>query len=147
MESEARRRMQRFEQVCKQAGVKITHQRLEIYREIAHSGDHPDAESVYRRVKERVPTISLDTVYRALWLFSDLGLITTLGASREGTRFDANMDHHHHFVCTECGVTRDFYDQRFNDLTLPETVNEIGRPASTHVEVRGICRDCAVNKQ
>ncbi len=136
-------RMAHFEAVCRSAGVKLTHQRMEVFREVALSGDHPDAETIYRGVRTRVPTVSLDTVYRTLWLLSDLGLITTLGASRERTRFDANLRRHHHFVCVRCGLTADFYSDAFDDLTLPPSVRAIGRVETTHVEARGVCRDCA----
>ena len=136
-------RMARFEQVCRDAGVKLTHQRLEIFRELAGSADHPDAETVHRGVRERMPTVSLDTVYRTLWLLSDLGLITTLGPPKERARFDANLDRHHHFVCVECGLTRDFVSDAFDGLPLPRAVGDIGRVVSTHVEARGLCRDCA----
>ena len=81
-------RMQHFETVCRDEGIKLTHQRLEIFREVAQADDHPDAEQVFQRVRDRMPTVSLDTVYRTLWLLNDLGLVVTLGASREPTRFD-----------------------------------------------------------
>ncbi len=139
-QKEIDQRMARFKEVCQKAGVKITHQRMEIYREVAQTGDHPDADSVFQRVKERIPTISLDTVYRALWLLDDLGLIKTLSVSRERTRFDANLDRHHHFVCSRCGLTSDFYSESFDDLKLPQSVNELGHVETTHVEVRGICK-------
>jgi len=136
-------RMEHFEQVCRGAGVKLTHQRMEIFREVAESGEHPDAETVFQGVRERIPSLSLDTVYRALWLLSDLGLITTLGPPRERTRFDANLDQHHHFVCSRCGLTRDFYSDDFNDLRLPSSLKDLGQIETTHVEARGICRACA----
>jgi Fur family peroxide stress response transcriptional regulator len=140
---EIEHRMMRFEQVCRSAGVKITHQRIEIFRQVAQTSDHPDVETVYRGVRKRVPTMSLDTVYRALWLLSDLGLITTLGPPRERTRFDANLHRHHHFVCRRCGLTRDFYSNAFDGLRLPKAVKTIGSVETTHVEARGVCRDCA----
>ena len=143
---EIERRMLGFEQVCRSAGVKLTHQRMEIFREVAQAGDHPDAEMVYRGVRKRVSTISLDTVYRALWLLSELGLITTLGPPRERTRFDANLRRHHHFVCRQCGLIRDFYSNAFDELRLPQSLKAIGSIETTHVEARGLCCKCA-NKQ
>jgi Fur family peroxide stress response transcriptional regulator len=146
-EREIKKRMEHFEQVCREAGVKFTHQRMEIFREVAQSGAHPDAETIFQGVRERIPALSLDTVYRALWLLLDLGLITTLGASRGRTRFDANLSRHHHFVCSKCGLTRDFYSDEFNDLKLPNSVEAFGQIETTHVEVRGICRACATTKE
>ena len=145
-EREIKNRMAHFEQVCREAGMKLTPQRMEIFREVAQSGDHPDAETVFRGVRQRLPAVSLDTVYRALWLLSDLGLITPLGTHRERTRFDANLSSHHHFVCRQCGLTRDFYSDQFDDLRPPDAVKAFGQIEATHVEVRGSCRACAAIK-
>jgi len=90
-----------------------------------------------------MPTVSLDTVYRTLWLLKDLGLVVTLGSSRERTRFDANLNSHHHFVCRECGLTCDFYITYLDNIRLPESIGSFGEIEATHVEVRGLCRKCA----
>jgi len=141
-QAELARRLARFEAECDRAGIKLTHQRLEVFREVAGSEEHPDAETVFRSVRERVPTISLDTVYRTLWLLEDLGLVTTLGPKRERTRFDANMESHHHFVCERCGMIRDFESDEFDALEVPEDVAGIGSVDEMHVEVRGLCNEC-----
>jgi Fur family peroxide stress response transcriptional regulator len=140
---ELEERMAHFESVCRREQIKLTHQRIEVFREIAKTEDHPDAEQVFKRVRKRLPTVSLDTVYRTLWLLNDLGLVTTLGSSRERTRFDANLECHHHFVCEKCGYTRDFYSTELDHIKLPESVDTLGEIAATHVEVRGVCRQCA----
>ncbi len=112
-------RLDRFRSAARDAGLKLTHQRLEVFREVASSLEHPDAESVFRAVRKRVPTVSIDTVYRALWMLTDLGLITTLGPRRESVRFDANLDQHHHYVCVRCGLTRDFECAELGALRVP----------------------------
>lgn len=140
---EVDQRMEHFEAVCRNEGIKLTHQRIEIFRELAQTGDHPDAEQVFRRVKSRMPTVSLDTVYRTLWLLNDLGLIVTLGSSRESTRFDANLKSHHHFVCGHCGFTRDFYSEELDNIKLPDTVGSFGEIQAVHVNVGGVCRACS----
>ncbi len=140
---ELERRIQRFECELRQAGVKLTHQRLEICREIAGAGDHPDAESIFKGVRARVPTISLDTVYRTLWTLLDLGLINTLGIPQERMRFDGNTALHHHFVCTRCGEARDFYSEDFDKLQVPTCVQTYGVVNKIQVEVRGLCLRCA----
>jgi len=139
---EIEQHMERFEEVCRNSGMKLTHQRMEIFREVAQTSAHPDAKKVYQGVCERMPTISLDTVYRTLWMLKDLGLITTLGPSRERTRFDANLSHHHHFVCVRCGLTRDFYSDAFDELRLPDSVKAFGRVETTQVEIKGVCLKC-----
>jgi Fur family peroxide stress response transcriptional regulator len=139
-------RMTGFNQACRKSGAKLTHQRMEIYREVAQTGDHPDAEKVFQGVRERMPTVSLDTVYRTLWWLKELGLIKTIGPPRERTRFDANLSRHHHFVCINCGLTRDFYSDTFDKLKLPESVQSIGYAEMTQVEVKGTCHKCAAKE-
>ncbi len=137
--------MARFQEVSRKSGAKLTHQRLEIFREVAQTIEHPDAERVFEGVRRRMPTISLDTVYRTLWWLKDLGLVTVLGPSRERVRFDANLSNHHHFVCTKCGLTRDFFSDALDNLELPESVLSIGLVKKTQVEVKGICLKCAAD--
>jgi Fur family peroxide stress response transcriptional regulator len=135
----AERRLEHIVEVARDSGVRLTHQRLEIFRELAGSEEHPDALTVFRSVQGRVPTVSLDTVYRTLWKLHDLGLVSTLGADRDRARFDANLDRHHHFVCVECGAVRDFESDSFDGLRVPETVKALGSVVDTRVEVRGLC--------
>jgi Fur family peroxide stress response transcriptional regulator len=141
------KRMARFEDVCRNSGAKLTHQRMEIFREVAQTGDHPDAEQVFQGVRERMPTVSMDTVYRTLWWLKDLGLITILGPPRERARFDANLSRHHHFVCTQCGLTQDFISDEFDSLKLPDSILSIGHAEKTQVEVKGLCRQCIADEK
>jgi len=137
------RRVDRFRSAARDAGVKLTHQRLEIFREVASSAEHPDAEAVLRSVRKRMPTVSIDTVYRTLWMLNDLGLVTTLGPRRENIRFDANLEHHHHYVCVRCGLARDFESAALDAVGVPDAVKAFGHVVETHVEVRGVCSRCA----
>ena len=137
------RRLDHITATANAAGIKLTHQRLEIFREIAASEEHPDVETVFRAVQARMPTVSQDTVYRTLWLLHDLGLATTLGPQREGVRFDANLDPHHHYVCVRCGLVRDFESADLNALRLPAAVKQLGSIVDARVEVRGVCAKCA----
>ena len=127
---------------CRRHGIKPTHQRMEILRELAQTEEHPDAETVYKTVRRRVPAISLDTVYRTLKLFEEKGVIVKMGAMKERARFDANTSRHHHFVCRQCGLVRDFYDEALNSLKAPQEVPDMGCVDSVYVELRGLCRSC-----
>lgn len=101
---------------------------------------------MFRVVKSRLPTVSLDTVYRTLWLLNDLGLVATLGPRKEGIRFDPNLDRHHHYVCVRCGLVRDFDGAGMSALRLPAAVRAFGSVRGVQVEVRGLCRRCSTAK-
>lgn len=136
------RRLEHLRRAAREAGLKLTPQRLEVFREIAGTEEHPDVETVFRAVQARMPTVSLDTVYRTLWALRDLGLVTTLGPPSTGVRFDANLDRHHHFSCVRCGLVRDFESAALDDLPLPADLSRLGIAVEAHVEVRGLCAKC-----
>ncbi|MBL7139819.1 MAG: transcriptional repressor [Planctomycetes bacterium] len=115
---------------------------MEIFRELAASDEHPDAETVYQRVVKRVPAVSRDTVYRTLASLEDQGLIRRTAVLGGPARYDANTKRHHHFVCTKCGSVKDFHSEALDDLSIPRSVKAFGRIGSAHVQVRGVCSAC-----
>ena len=135
-------RLAGFRSACERLGLKATHQRMAIYRELASTEAHPDAETIHRRVGRRIPEISRDTVYRNLNLLAEHGLISTVGLSHERLRFDANLGPHHHFVCVKCGLIRDFNSPGCGAIEPPAEAKAIGDPVSAHLEVKGVCRAC-----
>ncbi len=139
---ELQRMMERFEEMIRHRGLKLTQQRIIIYHEVAGSLDHPNMETIFKNVRRKLPTVSLDTIYRAMALFADLGLVAIFRPFDERARFDANTDSHHHFICIHCGATRDFEYRDFDTLGVPESAQELGRVESRRVEFRGLCINC-----
>lgn len=144
---ELKRRMSEFTELSREQGIKVTPQRLAVYRIVLASESHPGPEEVYRKIRREFPSISLDTVYRTLWLLTELGLVNTVGPRRESVRFDANLGRHHHFECVRCGAIRDFVNRELDALQTPPEASAFGRPESMRVEVRGVCADCLAKEQ
>lgn len=136
------KRVDDFMVACRRHGIKATRQRREILRELASTGEHPDAETIFRRVRRRLPSVSLDTVYRTLRMFEDKGVIACVPSMKDRARFDANMDRHHHFVCAVCGRIDDFYSTALDGFIPPPAVADLGTVETVHVELRGRCRKC-----
>ncbi|MBW1744591.1 MAG: transcriptional repressor [Deltaproteobacteria bacterium] len=139
-------RLRTFETRCRREGLKLTHQRLEIFRELASTYDHPSANTIYQRVQTRIPTISLDTVYRTLLTFEDCGLVARVPAFDDQARFDADLSPHQHLACTECKRVEDLHWEGFNDIEPPPKTEEWGDIKSKHVVLRGICKACLKKK-
>lgn len=129
-------------EALRESGLRVTHQRLEVAREVAGSDLHPDVETIYRGVRERVPTISLDTVYRTVAALAELGLVTRVDVTAGATRYDANLDRHHHFVCTRCGLIRDVYSPALDGIEASEEAADLGTVESVKVQLRGVCSEC-----
>ena len=136
-------RIELFREVCKSHGVKVTPQRLEIFLEIMDAHDHPGADEIYNSVRERMPTVSFDTVYRSLATFEQLGLIGKVLLFEDRARFDPNTETHHHMVCAECKTITDFYWPEFDCADLPPGTEGWGRVRSKHIRIRGTCARCA----
>jgi Fur family peroxide stress response transcriptional regulator len=131
-----------FETACKKAGLKITHQRLEIYREILSAEDHPTAEMLYLRLREKLPTISIDTIYRTLTTFAGHGLVSKVETSENLSRFEVARTPHHHLICSTCNTIADFTWPHLDQLPLPQEASKWGQITTTTIVVYGICNKC-----
>lgn len=136
------RRVEMFKRACREAGLRLTHQRLTIFRELGRSQEHPSAETIFERVREELLTISRDTVYRTLRMLEEEGLLDTVGVLHERLRFDPNTEPHHHYICTRCGEVWDFYSDELDAFEPPEEVRNWGRIEGMQAEVRGTCAEC-----
>lgn len=135
--------MQEFESACRKAGLKITHQRLEVYKELAQAEDHPSAEMLYERLIKNLPTLSLDTVYRTLATLEKHHLITKVQTIESQGRYEAKLDKHHHAVCSRCGTITDFTWDSFDEAQVPKAVHGWGKVVKRNAVLEGICLACA----
>ena len=131
------------EDVFREREVRLTPQRLLIWEELLLHSTHPGAEEIYKSVRRRLPTLSFDTVYRTLHLFSSLGLIESIGSDSQRARFDTDMTPHHHFVCERCGAILDIPSAEVDRLQNFPTQVSCGRVERVRVEFRGLCKKCA----
>ncbi len=144
---ETDRRLKAFLDLCQDQGFKATPQRLEIFRQVAQTDEHPEAELVYNRVRKRMPTVSPDTVYRTLAFLEENGLIRKLSRLHGSARFDANVQNHHHFICTECGGAWDFHSEALDRFPPPPEITALGTVQSVHAELHGVCAACQAKAQ
>ena len=141
-----KRRLEEFRRRCRERGLRITPQRLEVFRVVTSSEEHPDAETILRKVRRAIPNISLDSVYRIIYMLESEGMISRVPASSDRLRFDGNTEKHHHFICSECGVIMDFESEKIDNLPVPGEVESWGVVESRHMMVRGVCRDCLAKR-
>ena len=83
--------------------LRMTRQRREVYDVLMDVRDHPTAAEVFDRTKQRMPHISLATVYNCLETLTEAGLVKQVNTDRGSARYCPNLREHAHFVCGECG--------------------------------------------
>lgn len=89
------------------AGLRMTRQRQEIYRILLEQRDHPTANEVFMRAKDRLPNISLATVYNCLEALVQHGVIRQVNFERESSRYCPNLREHGHFHDAATGTIHD----------------------------------------
>ena len=67
----------------RESGLKITPQRVSIFKLLQGNRDHPSAEDIYRQVLKVHPSISFTTVYKTLQTLLDMGEIQELTIDTE----------------------------------------------------------------
>ncbi len=146
MDSHLAEQLKDFETACRSVDLRLTPQRLEVFKELAKAKDHPNAEALHQRLVKRMPTLSLDTVYRTLGTFADLGVVNKVDTAESQARYEVPHLRHHHMICRKCKSIIDFEWPLIDEASLPENVQEWGRVDRKNIVVYGICQDCLKNR-
>jgi len=89
----------------------MTEQRRVVAQVLETSDDHPDVEELYFRASKLDPRISIATVYRAVKLFEESGILEKLEFGDGRARYeDADRDHHDHLIDMQTGEVIEFID-------------------------------------
>ena len=99
-----------------EVGLKATHPRIVVLKELMSTEEHPTAESIYENVHTNNPSISLGRVYRLLDVLVDAGLIQRVSVKFGSKRYDANLNPHGHIYCLKTNRIQDFYDEELYSL-------------------------------
>ena len=133
-------RLEMWERVLEDHGVRITPQREEILRYLAGTRSHPTAYEVYEAVRAIFPRVARATVYNTLNLMVRLGLLIELKREEGAVRYETDLSPHINLICMQCGRVVDA------PLPTPLDVKEIEGFAVRHVRVDmyGLCPECRV---
>jgi Fe2+ or Zn2+ uptake regulation protein len=125
------------------AGYRVTPQRLLIHQTLVELGRHVGAEELLEAVGERLPNVSLPTVYASLEALEEAGLVRRVAAGRGHALYDSRPVDHHHLVCRRCGAVEDLEAQVSLDLAVA-TAREHGFSVDgAEVVVHGLCAKCS----
>jgi Fur family peroxide stress response transcriptional regulator len=131
-----------FVELCKKNRLRVTPQRIEIYKELVKTDEHPSAETVYEKVRKTYPNISFDTVNRTLLTLSEIGAAFIVEGSGDVRRFDGGTEKHQHFKCVKCKRIVDFHHKPFDVIRLPASIGNKFTVLRKSVYIEGICDTC-----
>lgn len=123
-------------------GLKITPQRYAILKFLQQTSGHPTADEVVEHLNRDLPMTSRATVYNTLKALCEVGLVHEVTHQAGVSRYDANIDAHHHFICRRCGKLEDLDWQTFGGLDTQSISERRYTIEDIEVIVRGVCKDC-----
>jgi Fe2+ or Zn2+ uptake regulation protein len=126
----------------RRSGYTLTSQRRAVLDALKGFRGHPSTEEVYLAVKKRNPKVALGTVYQALSVLEEIGLIEAKRWSETPVRYDMNTEPHYDIRCTKCGAVAEIPDVQFEDFAVRIRENTPYEITNTSLVVEGVCPAC-----
>ena len=124
--------------------LKLSRTREEVVAAFMEMPGHVDLAQLHARVKTRNPSIGLATVYRALKLMEDAGIVEVRRFEDRSASYEVviGREHHDHLICEHCGDILEFSDPEIERIQ-EETAQAHGFVLVRHRhELFGLCQDC-----
>ena len=128
-----------IKKILKESNMKATEQRLAVFG-LLHEAGHPLSAV---DIKNKLKGMDQVTIYRTLEQFTEIGLISKLALSSNRAHYEYSLKHHHHAVCTKCGLVEEI------EGCLAPTAKKIVKNAKKFtmitghsMEFFGICHLC-----
>ena len=132
-----------WQQVLREKGYRLTPQRELVLHAVDELG-HATPDEVLAKVREQSSAINISTVYRALELLEELGLVRhTHITDRAPTYHSKATPEHVHLVCRGCGTVLEATPEEFDDLCATLRERHGFTPDLGHLTVFGACAECA----
>lgn len=128
--------------IFKDKKLKLTPQRLAVYKYLMSTTAHPTAETIYNALHKEYPTMSLATVYKALKTLAEVDLIQEINVGEGNFRYDGNAKPHPHIQCIKCGKVDDLGDLSFNHLNSKAKDYTSFDILYNKVYFYGVCTNC-----
>jgi Fur family peroxide stress response transcriptional regulator len=100
----------------KDAGLKVTPQRLVILEAIYKLGNHPTADNITEYIRSAHPGVATGTVYNVLDVLVDKKLVRRVKTDRDAMRYDGILEKHHHLYCAACDQIEDYFDEELDTM-------------------------------
>jgi Fe2+ or Zn2+ uptake regulation protein len=130
-------------ELLRDRGLRATSQRVVMHRLLRDHNRHLSAEELLSEAGERLPGISLPTVYATLELFEQLGIVRRVNGGGSTLLWDTRADAHHHMICRNCGQIEDMDTPLDLERARRSAARAGFQPDRAEVVVSGLCADCA----
>lgn len=126
--------------------LKLTPQRIAVYKYLCSTKEHPSAEIIYKALQPDYPTMSLATVYKALKTLVEVNLVQEINVGEGNFRYDGNVTPHPHVQCLNCGRVDDVYGVSLTDLNSKIKDCTQYEILANQLYFYGLCPNCKTPK-
>ena len=140
--------LENFKRILRDEKLRVTSQRLEVYKYVFSSHDHREADEIYMSLHRRKIGVSRATVYRTMDILYKHGFVRRMDIGRGRWLFEPRLDnsHHDHLVCVQCGEIEEFFDEEI-EMRQDVVAKEFGFSLVRHIhQLFGICNNCREQK-
>ena len=134
--------MNNITEIFREKKLKLTPQRIAVYKYLKSTIEHPSAEIIYKAIQPEYPTMSLATVYKALKTLIGVNLVQEINVGEGNFRYDGNISSHPHIQCLSCGKVDDINGICFLDLDDKIKAFTDYQVMENRVYFYGICSSC-----
>jgi Fur family transcriptional regulator, ferric uptake regulator len=126
----------------RRSGYTLTSQRRAVLEALSRAKGHPSAEDVYLIVKRENPRVALGTVYQALSVLEEVGVIDSKHWAESPTRYDLNVEPHLDIRCIRCGEVSEVPGVALGGVEERIRNNTPYRVTHATMVVEGLCPAC-----
>ena len=126
----------------RRSGYTLTSQRRAVLEALKEAQGHPSAEDIYLIVKTTNPRVALGTVYQALSVLEEIGVVGSKHWSESPTRYDLNVEPHLDIRCAGCGEVSEIPGVELGELETSIRENTPYEVTRTMMVIEGLCPSC-----
>lgn len=136
--------LEKFKKVLKDENLKLTPQRVEVFKEVCNSEEHREAEEIYLALRKRDINVSRSTVYRTMDILYKYDLVQRMDIGDGKWRYEhwLNCHQHDHLICIRCGTIVEFINTQIEGIQK-DVAEKFNYQLVRHVhQLFGLCKQC-----
>ena len=136
--------LKKFKSILKDENLKMTPQRVEVFRQVCDSNEHQESEEIFISLRKRDVNISRATVYRTMDILYQHDLVQRMDIGDGKWRYEHWLDcnQHDHLICIRCGTIVEFINTQIEEIQN-DVAEKFDYELVRHVhQLFGLCKQC-----
>ncbi|KAB7667553.1 transcriptional repressor [Bacillus sp. B1-b2] len=134
--------IEKAKHLLKEQNIRLTPQRLELMNILSQENKHWTVDEIYKLLNEKMPSVSITTVYNNIHLFAELNLVKEIQFGEGLSKYEWKKSDHYHIVCSECQEIVDIWYPTLKEVEVFAKSISKFNITSHNLQFYGICEHC-----